>query len=70
MTLSDGLKQFNEEGIEKLVDIMDNDVDKLAKDLRATVYAAQQYKTFADDSAAASSSVKFIYKTAGISKED
>lgn len=70
MTLSDGLKQFNEEGIEKLVDIMDNDVDKLAKDLRATVYAAQQYKTFVDDSAAASSSVKFIYKTAGISKED
>ena len=49
---------------------MDNDVDKLAKDLRATVYAAQQYKTFADDSATASSSVKFIYKTAGISKED
>ena len=70
MQLSDGLKQFNEEGIEKLVKLMDNDLGKLAARFKAIVDVSKHYKSFTGLTDDMDGEVKFIYKTADLSKND
>ncbi len=66
MQLSDGLKEFNEEGIQKLVDAVDGDLDGLLNRLRATKEVSRRYKNFAGASEDMDGQVKFIYRTDAI----
>ena len=66
MQLSDGLKQLNEEGFQKLVDAMDGDVEPLLERARALAGISGDYQTYSGLDAAMDGSVKFIYRTEAI----
>ena len=66
MQLSDGLKEFNEEGIQKLVDAVDGDLDGLMTRFHATRDVSLRYKNFAGASEDMDGQVKFIYRTDSI----
>lgn len=63
MELSDGLKQFNEEGIQKLIEAVDGDLDGLSNRIRVTADVAKHYTSFSGISEDMDGDVKFIYKT-------
>lgn len=46
MELSDGLKQFNEEGIQKLIEAVDGDLDGLSNRIRVTADVSKHYTSF------------------------
>ena len=64
--LKDGLATFNEEGIEKLVNAVDGDLEGLVDRLRATTDVSRQYRNFSGISEDMDGQVKFIYRIAGI----
>ncbi|MBR4732920.1 MAG: hypothetical protein IK081_09160 [Lachnospiraceae bacterium] len=64
--LKDGLETFNEEGIEKLVNAIDGDLEGLVNRLQATVNASKQYRNFSGISEDMDGQVKFIYRIDGI----
>ena len=66
MELSDGLKQFNEEGIQKLIEAVDGDLDGLSNRIRVTADVAKHYTSFSGISEDMDGDVKFIYKTDSI----
>lgn len=66
MELSDGLKQFNEEGIQKLIEAVDGDLEGLAERIRVTADVAKNYTSFSGISEHMDGDVKFIYKTDSI----
>lgn len=63
MELSDGLKQFNEEGIQKLVEFVDGDLEGIATRLKATIDVSKNYQNFSGISDDMAGKVKFIYRT-------
>ena len=69
MQLSDGLKQFNEEGVSKITSLLKNDVGDLAERLKATLKAAQNYKSYSGLTDQMDGEVKFIYKTEEINSD-
>lgn len=64
--LSDGLREFNEQGIEKLVDAVDGDLAGLWERLQATSGAAERYQSFTGVNSGMDGQVKFIYRTEAI----
>lgn len=66
MELSDGLKQFNEEGIQKLIEAVDGDLDGLSDRIRVIADVAKNYTSFSGISEHMDGDVKFIYKTDSI----
>lgn len=66
MELSDGLKQFNEEGIQKLIEAVDGDLDGLSNRIRVTADVAKHYTSFSGINEDMDGDVKFIYKTDSI----
>lgn len=66
MELSNGLKQFNEEGIQKLIEAVDGDLDGLSDRIRVTADVAKNYTSFSGISEHMDGDVKFIYKTDSI----
>ena len=64
--LKDGLSKFNEEGIQKLADIVNNNFGDLVARIRATKEVSLNYKSFAGIDDNTDGQVKFIYKTDGI----
>lgn len=68
LELKDGTVEFNEEGIEKLVNMLNGDLQDLNDRFEATKEAARAYKSFAGISDEMQGKVKFIYKTAAIEK--
>ena len=66
MELSDGLKQFNEEGIQKLIEAVDGDLDGLSNRIRVIADVAKHYTSFSGISEDMDGDVKFIYKTDSI----
>lgn len=66
MELSDGLKQFNEEGIQKLIEAVDGDLDGLSNRIRVTADVAKHYTSFSGIGEDMDGDVKFIYKTDSI----
>ena len=66
MELSDGLKQFNEEGIQKLIEAVDGDLDGLSNRIRVIADVAKNYTSFSGISEHMDGDVKFIYKTDSI----
>ena len=67
--LSDGCRQFYEEGIQKLLEVMDGDVGQLIKRLQATIEASQGYDNFSGIDDGMDGTVRFIYRTEGIRGE-
>ena len=66
LELSDGLDRFNEEGIGKLVDAVDGDLQGLIDRLRAVSDVSKNYKSYAGIADEMEGSVKFIYRTNAI----
>lgn len=67
--LADGLEEFNEKGVQKILDAFDGDLDLLAERLEATADAAKNYRSFSGGTEA-DGQVKFIYRTAAIEAEE
>lgn len=63
--LAGGLAEFNEKGVQRIVDALDGDLELLADRLEATVNAAKNYRTFSGGEEAGGQ-VKFIYRTEAI----
>ena len=63
MQLNDGLKRFNEEGIQKIIDLVDGDLNGIVARLKATIDVSKNYHNFAGISDDMSGQVKFIYRT-------
>ena len=70
MQLSDGLKQFNEQGISKILDLLNNDLGKTVTRLKAAVDVSKNYKSYTGLTDDMDGEVKFIYKTADLSKDE
>ncbi|MCI8331236.1 MAG: hypothetical protein HFE78_00185 [Clostridiales bacterium] len=66
MKLSDGLKEFNEQGVQKLVDAVDGDLNGLFTRVKATADVSKNYKSFSGISDDMDGQVKFIYRTDSI----
>ena len=66
MQLSDGLKEFNEQGVQKLIDAVDGDLAGLTTRLRATIDVSKSYCSFSGINDDMDGQVKFIYKTDAI----
>lgn len=67
--LSDGLNTFNEEAIQKLVDLIERDGEALMERYRATIQVSQNYHSFSGLDQGAEEPVKFIYRTDEIETE-
>lgn len=63
MKLSDGLKEFNEQGVQKLIDAVDGDLGGLFTRIKATADVSKDYKSFSGLSDDMDGQVKFIYRT-------
>ena len=66
LELSRGLSKFNEQGIQKLVDAVDGDLNHLTERLQATANAAEGFQSFSGLAAGAEGQVKFVYRTEAI----
>lgn len=64
--LKDGVIKFNEEGIQKLADIVNNDLETYYDRLKAIQDYAEEYTSYAGCKEGMECSVKFIYKTDSI----
>lgn len=64
--LKDGVIKFNEEGIRKLADIVNNDLETYYDRLKAVQDYAEEYTSYAGCEENVECSVKFIYKTGAI----
>ena len=65
-TLADGMVQFNEEGINKILDAYNGDLKPFTKKLQAVIDAGEEYQTYSAIADGQTGSVKFIYKLASI----
>lgn len=70
MELSDGLRQFREEGIQKLADALGGDLGQLSSRLKAIREAAQNYRSFSGDAENMPSQVRFIYRMEAIEAQE
>lgn len=65
-TLADGMVQFNEEGINKIIDAYNGDLKPFTDKLQAVIDAGEEYQTYSAIADGQTGSVKFIYKLASI----
>lgn len=68
LTLNSGLKTYKEQGVKKLVDIVDGDVKGLVCRLKAISKVSSNYKSFTGTGSGMDGKVDFIYKTDSIKK--
>ena len=67
-TLKDGMEEFDEDGIHKLTDLVEVDVQNILDRLDQVMEAGKAYHAFTGNNSNENSSVKFIIETAGISE--
>lgn len=60
--LADGIVEFNESGIDKMVNSYNGDLKPLANKLQAMIDAGKDYQTYTDIADGVNGSVRFIYK--------
>lgn len=65
-TLADGMVQFNEEGINKILDAYNGDLKPFTDKLQVVIDAGEEYQTYSAIADGQTGSVKFIYKLASI----
>lgn len=63
VALNEGMIQFNEEGIQKLVEVFDGDIDGLLDKVNTILDSSKQYKNFSGISDGMDGDVKFIFVT-------
>ena len=63
MELSDGLKEFNEKGIQKIVELIDGDLEGIVDRIQATIDVSKSYHSFSDSASDIAGQVNFIYRT-------
>lgn len=68
--LAGGLDEFNREGVQKLVDAVDGDLEGLVERLKAAAEASRNYRSFSGDGEAPEDQVKFIYRTAPVQRAE
>ena len=68
--LADGIVTFNEDGIEKIINSYNGDMEPLMDRVQATLDAGGGYQSYTDIADGVNGSVKFIYKTEAIKAED
>ena len=61
--LSGGLKKLNDEGVSKIIKLVNGDIKGLATRIRATADVSKNYKNFSGISDDMDGQVKFIYRT-------
>ena len=61
---------FNEDGIEKIINSYNGDMEPLMDRVQATLDAGGGYQSYTDIADGVNGSVKFIYKTEAIKAED
>lgn len=67
-TLDDGMDKFKKEAVDKIDNFADNELKEIENRADAIAKAASEYTIFTDAADNKSTSVKFIYETAAISK--
>lgn len=65
-TLKDGMSRYSEEGIGKLTDALDGDLQKVYESLKAMVDASADYRSFTGISEEMEGSVAFIIRTSEV----
>ena len=70
MRLNDGMKQFKEEGVDKLKKAADGDIKSLVERIKAISKVSKGYQSYSGLSDGAQGQVDFIFKTAGIENKD
>ncbi len=68
--LADGIVTFNEEGIEKIVNAYNGDLEPLMDRLQEVLDAGEDYQSYTGIADGVNGSVKFIYKTDAIKAEE
>ena len=68
-TLQSGLQQYNDEGIQKIVDAYNDNLAGLSDRMHAMVNAGKDYNTFSGKSTSMDGTVKFIYETDAINED-
>lgn len=68
ITLKDGMVEFNTTGISKIADLINNDINEAIDTIKKVAELGNDYQSFAGKSQDVKGSVKFIYKTEGITK--
>ena len=63
MQLDEGLQKFNKEGIQKIVNLVDGDLNDVVACLKATVDVSKKYRNFAGIGNDMDGQVRFIYRT-------
>ena len=61
--LADGMKEFNEEGIEKISDVLTGDLENVFDRLKSLADLSENYESFSGISEDMSGEVKFIFET-------
>lgn len=64
--LKDGLTKLMDEGIQKIADLADKDLNTLVERIKAVTHAGKQYNTFTGVEEGTKGTVKFVYKTEAI----
>ena len=70
MELSNGLKEFNEQGVQKLVDAFDGDLAGLMDRVDALREVSERYNSFSGISGEMDGQVKFIWRTQAVETQD
>ena len=70
MELSDGLKDFNEQGVQKLTDAFDGDLSGLMDRLDAVRGVSERYNSFSGIHDNMDGQVKFIWRTEAVEHEE
>ena len=68
--LVDGLKEYNDQGISKIVQTVENDLGGFVDRLKKTIDLGKSYNNFAGKAEGTPSSVRFVFEVAGITAED
>ena len=63
MQLCDGLKEFRKEGVDRIIDAVDNQLGSLITRAKATIDVSKDYASFAGISDDMKGTVRFIYRT-------
>lgn len=64
--LADGMKQFNDEGIQKIVSMYQDNIAGLGDRVKATAQAGKDYNTFSGIEQGTTGQVKFVFETDAI----
>lgn len=68
--LADGIVTFNEEGISKIVNAYNGDIEPLMNRIQKVLDAGEEYQSYSGVADGVNGSVKFIYKTDAIKAEE